>query len=267
MTTPRPFTPRPLCTNGPLVGPLAVSGGYGAPAAAFEMAFERGCNYFYHGSIRRPGMNEAIKTLVKQGKRDELVIVAQLYTRFGWHARWSFDRFLQRTGLDHVDGLLLGWYNGLPSKRILDVAAGLKERGRVRHVAISGHTRPAFVDFAETDLFDWFHVRYNAVHRGAERDLFPRLVAPGPGVVAFTATCWSKLIDPKRTPPGERTPRAPDAYRYALGHPRVDAVVAGPSTLAHMEDALTALDAGPMTEDELAWMRRVGDHIYGKARA
>ena len=34
-----------------------------------------------------------------------------------------------------------------------------------------------------------------------------------------------------------------------------------------MKQALAALEQGPMDEDELAWMRRVGDHIYGSSRA
>ena len=45
------FTTGILGKTGLKVGRLGVSGGYGAPAKAFEMAYERGCNYFYHGSI------------------------------------------------------------------------------------------------------------------------------------------------------------------------------------------------------------------------
>jgi hypothetical protein len=26
-----------------------------------------------------------------------------------------------------------------------------------------------------------------------------------------------------------------------------------------------ALAAGPLAEDELAWMRRIGDHVYGRS--
>jgi len=36
--------------------------------------------------------------------------------------------------------------------------------------------------------------------------------------------------------------------------------------LAHTEQALAALEQGPMDVEELAWMRRVGDAIYGKKR-
>jgi hypothetical protein len=38
----------------------------------------------------------------------------------------------------------------------------------------------------------------------------------------------------------------------------------GPATEQHVRESLDALDRGPMTDDELAWMRRVGKAIYGK---
>jgi hypothetical protein len=38
----------------------------------------------------------------------------------------------------------------------------------------------------------------------------------------------------------------------------------GPADAAQFEEALEALRRGPMGADELAWMRRVGDGIYGK---
>jgi hypothetical protein len=38
----------------------------------------------------------------------------------------------------------------------------------------------------------------------------------------------------------------------------------GPSTAAHVDQSLEALRLGPMNAEELAWMRRVGDAIYGR---
>jgi hypothetical protein len=69
------FTNGILGKTGLNVCRLGVSGGYGAPAKAFEMAFERGCNYFYHGSIRREGMNTAIKNICSKGKRDNYKVI------------------------------------------------------------------------------------------------------------------------------------------------------------------------------------------------
>jgi aryl-alcohol dehydrogenase-like predicted oxidoreductase len=45
----------------------------------------------------------------------------------------------------------------------------------------------------------------------------------------------------------------------------VNVCVTGPSTAAQMEDNLKALDAGPLDEEEMARVRRIGKHIYGSA--
>jgi hypothetical protein len=39
----------------------------------------------------------------------------------------------------------------------------------------------------------------------------------------------------------------------------------GPADIAQFQQALDALQRGPMSEDELNWMRRVGDSIYSKS--
>ena len=42
-------------------------------------------------------------------------------------------------------------------------------------------------------------------------------------------------------------------------------VLSGPASTEHVREACTALAKGPLDEDELAWMRRVGDHVYGRS--
>ncbi len=104
-------------------------------------------------------------------------------------------------------------------------------------------------------------VRYNAAHRGAEREVFPHLGDEPPGVVAYTATRWGALLDPRLTPDGEPTPTATDCYRFALSNPSVDVCLCGPRDGAELDGALAALDRGVMDDGELAWMRRVGDAV------
>ena len=85
-----------------------------------------------------------------------------------------------------------------------------------------------------------------------------------PAIVTYTTTRWGHLCSPGRMPPGERTPTGGDCHRFVLSHPSVTMSCAGPDSLEEMRDVLAALDRGPMDADELAWMRRVGDHIYGR---
>jgi aryl-alcohol dehydrogenase-like predicted oxidoreductase len=99
----------------------------------------------------------------------------------------------------------------------------------------------------------------NAVHPDAETDIFPKLPASGAsGMVSFTATSWGQLLNRAKFPAGVRVPTVSDCYRFVLTRPEVDVCLSGPSNAAQMEEALKTLRLGPMSDDELAWMRRVG---------
>jgi predicted aldo/keto reductase-like oxidoreductase len=152
---------------------------------------------------------------------------------------------------------------------IWERALRLRDRGLVKHLAISTHNRPHGFDLTTSKDVDVLHVRYNAIHRGAEREIFSHLTDPAtrPGLVSFTATSWGELLSPKKLPCHDRQPTATDAYRFVLSNPKVDVCLTGPKSPEQFRDALEALDKGPMTEEELAWMRRVGDAKYVKAGA
>lgn len=260
----RSFTgPRTLGRSGLHVGALGVASSYDAPTRAYEEAFEKGCNYFYWGSMRRESMGAAIRNL-GPAKREKLVVVLQSYSRFGWWVDRSVKRGLRDLKLDYCDVLLLGWYNQLPSNAVMDMALELKERGLVRKVAISCHHRPSFEIYIRDPRIDIIMTRYNAAHRGAEREVFPHLddANARPGVVSYTATRWGYLINPKYTPPGMKTPTAADCYRFALSNPNVDLCLTGPSTLEQMKANLKAIEQGPLSADEMQWMRAVGDHVH-----
>ena len=49
-----------------------------------------------------------------------------------------------------------------------------------------------------------------------------------------------------------------------LSNPSVDVCLTGPSNPARMDPALEAFRRGPRFPEELAWMRRVGDAVYGR---
>lgn len=252
---------RTLGRTGLDVGRLGMAASFGVPAAAVERAFERGVNYLYWGTFRRGAFGQALRNL--KPRRDKMVLVLQSYSRVAALMTPSVEIALKRLGFDHADVLLLGLWNKKPPQRILDVCAKLRQRGVVRHIAISTHHRPLVAELAADPGVGIVHVRYNAVHKGAEREVFPLLEnGSRPGVVAFTATSWKQLLNPKRMPPGERVPTATDCYRFVLSNPAVDVCMTGPADESQANDALRSIDLGPMSPEELAWMRRVGDFIH-----
>lgn len=249
-----------------VVGRIGLGSSFGIGPDDVEMAFDHGVNYFYWGSVRRPGFGAGIRRLAKT-RRDEIVVTLQSYAR--WPAALlprSIESGLRRLRIDQADVLLLGWYNQRPSQAILDAALELQHRGRVRYLMMSGHERSFFPVMAREQVFDAFMVRYNAAHRGAERDVFPKLPSGDgkPAICAYTATSWGALLDPGKTPPGERTPHADDCYRFNLSNPDVDMTLCGPANREHVRTACDALAKGPLSEDELDWMRRVGDHVHAR---
>jgi predicted aldo/keto reductase-like oxidoreductase len=82
--------------------------------------------------------------------------------------------------------------------------------------------------------------------------------------VAYTATRWGNLLDPKKMPAGEAPPSACDCYRFALTDPAVNMVLCGPANREQMQEAIRALDVGPLDEDEKSRMHRIGDHVSAK---
>lgn len=240
-----------------VVGRLGLSSSYGVPTAAVEEAFERGVNYFYWGSMRRDAFGQAIRHLSSQ--RDRMVLVLQSYSPLGGLLRGSVQRGLRALRLDYTDVLLLGYWSRPVPERVLESARQLQQQGLVRHLALSTHRRSLAAQLAADPTYGAFHIRYNAVHPGAEIDIFPRLPAESPpGMVAFTATSHRELLQARHLPPGERVPTATDCYRFVLSDPHVDVCMTGPSTLEHVRASLRALDLGSLSTEEMAWMRRVG---------
>jgi aryl-alcohol dehydrogenase-like predicted oxidoreductase len=258
------FDDRTLGRTGVTVGPLGISASYGVPAAAVERAVEAGMTYVYWGSMRTAAFAEALRRLAP--RRDRFMLVVQSYSRIGPVLAWSVERALRRIGYEHADVLLLGYWNNGMRRRVLDAARILQRRGLVNFVAVSCHNRATASALAASGDYDIVHLRYNAAHPGAERDVFARLPDENrPGIVSFTGTSWGQLMNPKYTPVRERTPTAGDCYRFVLSHPDVDVCATGPSSADHVEQAIAARELGPMPEEELAWMRRVGVEVRRRA--
>ncbi len=263
-----PFpTPATLGRTNIKVGRLGISSSFGAPTAAFEEAFERGCNYFTWGTFirgRSGAMRAAISNIISAGKRDDLVVGMLTYAHHAWLTEHFFVKGLQAAGLEYADVLLLGWFPKRPPQRVIDGALKLKQKGLVRFIGLTSHNRKLFPELAKEGLFDIFHIRYNAAHRGAETETFPHLTDDdGPGVVGFTATDWRKLISNRKLPPGERLLTAAECYRFVLSHPAVDVCMMGAKNIEQMRENTALLEQGPLTVEEMERVRKIGNLVYG----
>jgi aryl-alcohol dehydrogenase-like predicted oxidoreductase len=258
------FTHRELRAVGKPVFRLGLAANYGIDEAGVRAAIDRGMNYLYltpRGSMARP-LREAIAR-----DRDRLVIAAgPLVGYFGGSVRRAAERLLKKLGVDYLDVFQLMWL-GVGSawtdatQREL---RHLKESGKARALAVSIHDRPRAGRLAEDSPLDLLMIRYNAAHPGAERDIFPHLSKRQPSIVAYTATSWRKLLT--RPTGWDRAPgpmTAGDCYRFCLSSAHVDVVLTGPASAAQLDENLAAIERGPLTPDEDAWMRAFGAAVHG----
>ncbi len=251
------------------VGRIGISSSFGAETGVYHEALERGCNYFNWGTFIK-GRSAAFRTffseIVVDGKRDKVFLGLLSYSHSGLLGDIFLISALRKLGTDYVDGLVLGYYPKRPPQRVLDWAQKAKAQGMVRAIGMTTHNRRVVAPLAQEGLIDYFHVRYNAVHRGAEQDIFARSTRPGPGLVSFTATCWGQLLKQKKMPPDMIAPAAGDCYRFVLSREEIDICMMGVRNQSMLRENLQIIEKGVMSAEELAYMHRIGDHIHGKPR-
>jgi predicted aldo/keto reductase-like oxidoreductase len=147
-------------------------------------------------------------------------------------------------------------------QRMEEVNQELLKCGLVRYVGASFHSRAmARVWMRNLDVL---MLRYNIAHLGVEQDVVPHLHGDkesDPGIVVFNTAHINRIpfhIPPTGYPAEQYVPTIPDCYRFALSHPWVDVVLTGLSTREQLDQAITALEKGPMCEEECQQMRQYG---------
>jgi aryl-alcohol dehydrogenase-like predicted oxidoreductase len=284
-----PLPRRPLGSTGLRVSPLGLAGSYGIEASAVERAFhDFGINYFFV-SPRMSGLCEGLRRLIRKGHRDELVIAGGAGIPLGFTVKSAWDKLARELGVDCIDVFHLFWVQAhwYVTGKTWPAFVRLKEEGKARALAISCHDRPMARTLVDELSLDVLMIRYNAAHRGAESEIFATLPtrdaavassgAPDPravngasaevrrrtGIVSYTATRWGRLLKPA----GELAAMTgPECYRFALGHPSVDVVLCGASTLGELRENVEGVRSGPIPEERMEQIRRFGDAVRATAR-
>jgi aryl-alcohol dehydrogenase-like predicted oxidoreductase len=255
-----------LGSGGPEVFRLGLSASYGLDEGGIRTAIDGGVNYlfwyYWTGSMVR------VLRGLPPSQRERLVVATGGANVGPWMVKRAIDSCRKRIRSDYIDVFQIFWVGaGKLSARTLDVLQRAKEQGKIRHIAISTHARPYAAELIRDHKLDVIMMRYNAAHRGAEQEIFPHVEASQPGVVAYTATRWGKLlVRPKTWPASEPVPTAGDCYRFVLSSPNVNVCLSAPRNLREMEENFGALRRGPLSPEEMTAMRRFGDAVHAEAK-
>jgi aryl-alcohol dehydrogenase-like predicted oxidoreductase len=236
-------------------------------------ALGRGVNFLnWQGLAEGPTGGDAYCSAVASlgADRRSVVVCVQFGARNAADAAEELKSVLAALTTDYIDVLTL-YYVEQPAEWEEITSPGgalpyLREAQRdgiVRRLGITSHQRPLAAAMAQSGLLDLIMIRYNAAHRGAERDVFPTTMPLGLPVIAYTALRWGALLRPTPDdPPGFLVPRAPAWYRLVLQHPAVAVTLAAPQTRAELDEDLQVLEANsPLSDEEYAALAEHGERV------
>jgi predicted aldo/keto reductase-like oxidoreductase len=256
----------PACRLG-----LATRGSGGLAVADVRHALDRGVNF-----LNWCGSPDALSAAVAGlgPRRRQVAVCVQFEARTAADAAGELRQILDELRTDYVDVLTFyyveaeeEWQEIIGPGGALGYCAEARAAGRVRLLGLTSHQRPLAARWAQGGLLDMLMIRYNAAHRGAEREVFPVTEARGLPVVTYTALRWGALLRPTRAdPPGFAVPRAPAWYRFALQNPAATVVLAAPESREELEEDLTVLEAaGPLSAEEYQALAAHGLRVRGSA--
>jgi aryl-alcohol dehydrogenase-like predicted oxidoreductase len=260
------FLATTLGRTGRPVFRLGLSGAYWPGERALRLGIEAGMNYLFWYYWDRQMTGVLREVLPK--RREELLVATGVSNLGSWAVRRGVESSLRRLGTDYLDVFHIFWVGeGRLGPRTLETMRQLREKGKIRHIAVSTHARRYAGELARQGALDVLMVRYNAAHRGAEQEIFPHLAVSNPGVVSYTATRWGKLLKrPRRWPREGRLPTAGDCYRFVLGNPQVHVCLTAPRNERELRENLAAVAQGPLGPEDREFMEQFGEAVRAESR-
>jgi len=263
------FTKTILGNTGFKVHRFGLSTTYRPGIKTIYAAVDAGINLFFGYGIDTQ-MMRVLKDLF-QTRREDFVVATGAYNFIIGHSdlRKTLEKRLRQLKTEYIDIFM---FMGVMKEKqfpgeLLEEMQRLKEEGKVRALAISTHDRKYAGQLAERGTLDALMVRYNAAHRGAEQDIFPHLEEHNPGIISYTATRWRYLLrKPSGYPKSENIPTAGMCYRFVLSNPHVHVCLSAPSNMRHLKENLAELAKGPLSTEEMEFMRKFGDIVHSKKK-
>ncbi len=211
-----------LCMGGYHVGVNSLS--EKQSITLMRTAVDEGINFFdnawhYHGGRSERRMGKALK----DGYREKVFLMTKHHGRTPSKAQEHLEQSMERLQVDTID---LWQFHELKTKKavdriynsgVLDYVQKLKDRGTIRYIGFTGHTRPAVHKAMIERGFSWDTVQcpLNPVdyhYRSFTRNIVPLVEKKNMGLIAMKTLVFGSL-------PRNNIASARDCHRFAMSHP------------------------------------------------
>jgi aryl-alcohol dehydrogenase-like predicted oxidoreductase len=239
-------------------------------------AFDAGINFFFvtadmHWPLYE-GIRRGLADLLARSPsvRDRIVVAVVSYATQPEFCHAPFREVLDAIpALGHIDVTVAG---GSYRKDFAVRAEQYANHGHVgaRAFGTTFHERPMAGKAMREQLVDIAFIRYNALHRGAEKDVFPHVPKRRrPLLYNFKSTHGFLRADDYAAlglSSAHWQPRVTDYYRFVLARPEIDGILCAPREVREVEALARAMEEGPLTEEERVYIRDLADLAKGEAR-
>ena len=252
--------------GGDPLSPLGLGGQPDMEADCPRVAADAGINWFFFYNDDFSVLIDGAAQLLRED-RERYFIGTGSESRKCAELESYLERSLKRLGVETIDLFLAAYVNPKDDVASLVGDGGVlallerwKKEGLIRYTGASAHDRELALALIESGRIDLLMHRYNMAHRKSEKHVLPAALEARVPVLAFTATRWGSLLKGHARWDGP-VPTTADCYRFVLDHPAVLATFTAPSTVAHLQENVTALN-GPLSVRHPEW-EEYGSLVYG----
>ena len=268
----------PLGVRKETVGVSPYCLGIVSDPKAIPAAFDAGINFFFvtadmHWPLYE-GTRKGLEMLFRRkGVRDRVVVGVVSYVTQPEFCHAPFSEVIQALpGLERIDLTIMGGAYSSDFLTRLDQYRHHRASPAIPGVRATGasfHDRRAAAYAARHALLDIAFCRYNVMHRGAEHDLFP-FVDPESRTLLYNFISTYGFLGPKRYEElalsrSHWRPKRTDYYRFVLARTELDGILCAPGTPREVRDLARAIESGPLTGEELEYIRDLADLHQGNA--
>ena len=221
------------------------------------------------------GMRRGLRELLRARPeaRDHVVVGAVSYVGDPEFAVHPFLEVIDAVpGLEKLDLAIVGGMRGGQRARFDGFAAhrAASRLPGVRALGATFHDRTAALPLLAGGDADIAFIRYNAAHRGAEEDVFARAPQTRRGLLYNFKSTMGHVPEARFEQFGYGTevwrPSVSDHYRFVLSQAQLDGVLCAPQDLRELAELEHAIGRGPLSDEELAFMKCASDLHAGRIR-
>ena len=280
-------------------GCMSLKNGENANIRLLHSALCKGINYFDTADIYDKGANETLVGKAFQRKRDKVVLATKVgnvwkkdgsgldWNPSGQHILQSVEHSLRRLRTDYID--LYQLHGGTIEDNMEETVEAfelLKKQGKIRYYGISSIRPNVIGQYVKHSNIVSLMVQYSLLDRRPEETLLPLMQEDDIGIVVRGSLASGLLVDKsareylghtvQEVQQIQKTVQAlTNAHRntaavaiqYVLQHTSVTSAVVGVRTEQQLEDALAAIDATPLSQEEYQLLQnKIPAQMYGQHR-